>query len=64
MGVGDGESIDGAGSIKTASMTRGIGLGFEEGACAKTWVLARKGRRKTDMLVVRITCMWGGGPVS
>ena len=38
-------------------MARGIGLGFEEGACANTWVVARKGRRKIDMLVVRIVSM-------
>ena len=57
MGVGDGESNDGPGSIRTASMARGIGLGFAKGVCARTWVVARKGRRKIGMLVMRILSM-------
>ena len=57
MGVGDGESNDGPGSIRTASMARGIGLGFAKGVCARTWVVARKGRRKIGMLVIRILSM-------
>ena len=48
MGVGLGEMV--AGSTRMASKLRGVGLGFARFDSARTWVVARKGRRKMGML--------------
>ena len=50
--MGAGEEV--AGSTRMASGLRGIGLGFGRSIRARTWVVARKGRRKMGMAGMRI----------
>ncbi len=45
---------EGAGSSRMASRARGIGRGFADGVCARTEVVARNGRRKIGISVIRI----------
>ena len=51
-GVGLGEGVEG--SIRMASRLRGVGLGFARFESARTWVVARRGRRKMGMAEISI----------